>query len=367
MSSVSNNWCPEVYRSVFIDRYNDDQIQVAPCCQAQKAIETVENFDFKTSPHLQQIRHQFDQGQRAPECHRCWEAEDLGQRSRRQGAIEFFNLPSKDATVVLEAIDYSATWACNLACIMCHPSSSSTWAKELELSAADLKLIGRKFQKANKIQNALDLSFIKKLHFNGGEPLLNNDQFDLLDHMDLSNTVISYNTNGTIWPSDRLIDLWKQAKLVKLFFSIDAIGEQFEYIRYPAKWAEVSENLIKMKKELPGNVMFSFNSTVGCYNAFEIIDVWKWFDENLSTNREGDPSDFCWQLAYNYDIESLTLAAKQDIINQVSLIPALKSLANYIKSTLSTPVANSWQTRLGKLDQRRGTDWKSTLKIGKYY
>jgi len=362
-----SNWCPEVYRSIFIDKFNDDQIKIAPCCQSIPAIESVVDFDFKTSKHLQKIRQEFDQGNKPSQCVRCWSAEKVGQKSRRQSAIEFFNMTTPDPSIVLESIDYNSTWACNLACIMCGPSFSSTWATELKLSTVELKQLGRKFRKSNKIQNALDLSEIKKIHFNGGEPLLNNDQFDLLDNLDLSNTTISYNTNGTICPSDRLIDIWNRAKLVKLFFSVDAIGPQFEYIRYPAKWSQVEQNLIRMRQEMPSNVMFGFNSTVGCYNAFEMVDVWKWFNENLLTNRESDPSDFCWQLAYNYDIADLSEAAKQDIINHTETIPELSSIANYTRSTLDKIANTHWQSKLDQIDQRRGTDWKKSLKIGKYY
>lgn len=367
MSNVSNNWCPEVYRAMFIDRHNDDQIRVAPCCQAMTKVEPVAGFDFGTSPHLTKIRQQFDQGLKPVECNLCWNAENRGQKSRRQGAIEFFDLPSQDTTVKLEAIDYSATWACNLACIMCGANNSSTWAKELLLTSADLTRLGRRFQKSNKIQDNLDLTDIKKIHFNGGEPLLNADQFSLLNNVNLSQVTISYNTNGTIWPSDQLIDLWSRAKLVKLFFSIDAVGPQFEYIRYPADWSQVSDNLLRMKQQMPSNVMFSFNTTVGCHNAFEILDVWKWFDKNLSSNREGDLSDFCWQLANGYNIAQLCLSAKQDIIAQLSDIPLLKSIATYTESVMDSPASNAWQIKLNNIDKRRGTNWKSTLQIGKYY
>jgi sulfatase maturation enzyme AslB (radical SAM superfamily) len=352
---------------VFIDRHNDDQVRVAPCCQASTAIESAETFDFKTSPHLQNIRQQFDQGLKPATCNLCWTAESRGQKSRRQGAIEFFNLPLQETTVELEAVDYSATWACNLACIMCGPQLSSTWAKEMSITPLALKEMGRKFQKQNKIQDRLDLSCIKKLHFNGGEPLLNTDQFEILDRINLSQVTISYNTNGTVYPSDRLIELWSRAKLVKLFFSIDAIGPQYEYIRYPGNWSAVGDNLQRMRQELPSNVMFSFNCTVGCYNAFEMMDVWKWFDDNMSSNREGDPSDFCWQLAYNYDIRHLLPTAKQDIIDQVSAVPQLAALGNYIKSVQSRPANHAWQKSLDTIDKRRGTNWKSTLQIGKYY
>jgi hypothetical protein len=57
-----------VYRSVFIDRFNDNFIRVAPCCQANAQLESVEGFDFTTSPYLTQLREQFDLGQQPSAC-----------------------------------------------------------------------------------------------------------------------------------------------------------------------------------------------------------------------------------------------------------------------------------------------------------
>jgi len=80
------NWCPEIYRGMFVDRYNSDHVRVAPCCQAGTSIEKVQGFDFDTSAHLTQLRQQFDRGEKPAACSKCWQAEDLGSRSRRPGS-----------------------------------------------------------------------------------------------------------------------------------------------------------------------------------------------------------------------------------------------------------------------------------------
>jgi Radical SAM superfamily len=356
---------------VFVDRHNDDYIRVAPCCNAGYQEEKVDTFNFYTSPHLTKLRNQFDQGQRPAECQQCWHAEELGQKSRRQSAIEFYGIDEPDTTVRLESIDHNATWACNLACVMCGPRLSSTWAKELRLNNNDLVELGRKFQKSNNFLEHVDLEHVKKVHFNGGEPLLNNDQTDLLEQLDqqgvLGNVFISYNTNGTVWPTDRVIDLWSRARLVKLFFSIDATGNGYEYVRYPGNWNEASENIQRMKNELPGNVMFGFNISVGTYNVFEIMDVWAWFEKFLRTNREGDISDFCWQLVYNFDVKNLNLAAKEHAIMELSHSTRFQGIVDYLKSTINYKHSDDWTTDLNLIDQRRGTNWRQTMRVGKYY
>ena len=371
MSNDYGNWCPEIYRNIYIDRYNDDQVRVAPCCQAMTKLESVNTLNFNTSPYLTKLRNQINQGERPSECRWCWELEDIGQKSRRQSAIEFFNLDPQDTLVQLDSIDYNATWACNLACIMCGPGSSSTWATELEYDQIKLFEIGRRFQKTNTFLDKFDLTTIKKIHFNGGEPMLNNEQTTLLEQLEeqnsLKNTFISYNTNGTLMPSNKVVKLWEKAKLVKLFFSIDGTGSSYEYIRHPANWNQVSKNIKDMRDQLPGNVLFGFNIAVGSYNLLELADILKWFKENLATNREGDPSDFCWQFVRNYDIKNLTRVAKEQALVSLYNQPEVQGIITYVNSTINYTTNDAWINELEKIDQRRGTNWRNSLQAGKYY
>jgi MoaA/NifB/PqqE/SkfB family radical SAM enzyme len=359
------NYCPEIYRSIFVDRHNDDFIRVAPCCQATSNIEPVSTFNFATSPYLTQLRNEFNLGKRPEACARCWSAEELGHKSRRQSAIEFFE--NQTTEIKLESIDHSATWACNLACIMCAPHSSSLWAAQENLSKHELAQLGRQFQKSNNFLHSLDVTHVKKIHFNGGEPMLNNDQTNLLLKLEqqgvLKNVFISYNTNGTVMPGKKVIDLWSKARLVKIFFSIDAIGSAFEYIRWPGKWEQTSKNILDMKANLPSNVMFGFNTTVGSYNLLELVEVYKWFEQNLKYNREGDESDFCWQLANNFDIKYLSATIKLKAIQQMDSIMPLNGIVNYLKSTINHNEDLSWIKTLSQLDIKRNTDWKNSLKV----
>jgi organic radical activating enzyme len=239
------------------------------------------------------------------------------------------------------------------------------WATELELDRNNLISLGRQFQKKNNFFDNLDLSNIKKIHFNGGEPMLNSSQVKLLNQIDLTNVTLSYNTNGTIYPDQQIIDLWKQAKLVKLFFSIDATEQAFEYVRYPGKWQQVANNMILMKKNLPSNVMFGFNITVASYNVFELPSVYNWFADNISVNREQDSSDFCWQLAYNYNVTQLPTHLKQFAIDQLLPVDQYSGLINLLK--IEKTISNDWIDKLNIIDRRRNTNWKKSLKIGKYY
>lgn len=356
---------------MFIDRYNNDLVRVAPCCQAIPGREPTDGFDFATSPTLNRLREQFSLGQKPAACQACWKAESVGHKSRRQSAIEFFNLKRDHDLVQLESIDYSATWACNMACVMCGPHSSSLWATQMGYDQQALAGIGRRFQQDNHLLDGIDMSHVKKIHFNGGEPLLNDHQTTLLDMLEqkeaLKDAFISYNTNGSVFPSKQLINRWQRSRLVKLFFSIDATDRAFEYIRWPGRWSAVSQNIARMRDTLPSNVMFGLNVTVGVYNILEMQDLCAWFDHNISTNREGDASDFNWQLAMNFDPAQAPKAAKMQAIDSMLLIPQLHGLVNYLTRSIDNSTKSDWITTFENLDRKRNTNWRTSLKISSYH
>ena len=369
MSKDSDIWCPDVYKNIFIDRVNNDRLRIAPCCQANQIIEPIDSFDFADSRYLAQIRQQFDQGQFSPACHRCELDESLLKRSRRQSVIELYD--AVDRRIQLESIDFSSTWACNLACIMCNEQYSSTWAKELQVPEHRLQQLGRSIHKSQNFLDRLDLSAIKRIHFNGGEPLINDDHLLILRRLAelgrLNQVNVSYNTNGTQTPSRTAIELWQQCRLVKLYFSIDGTERSYEYIRWPGNWTATTENLLALRQNLPSNVMFGFNVTVGAYNVFEIADVLRWFKYNYSTNREGDASDFGYQTAKNFDPMHLTQTAKQAAIHALEPLNEFQGIVTYLKNHINYSASNDWCAKLDEIDRRRGSSWRQVLEVGKYY
>ena len=120
-----------------------------------------------------------------------------------------------------------------------------------------------------------------------------------------------------------------------------------------------------MREKLPSNVMFGLNITVGSYNIFELPELHQWFEQTISTNREGDVSDFCWQIAYNYNIPSLPSHIKQDAIEKLKGIAVFSGLVKILSTQNNSN--DNWAHKLNAIDARRKTSWQQSLKIGKYY
>ena len=173
MSKISSTYCLDAWHNLYIEPVNHDQIRIAACCQSQMNLETSHTFDFVHNDFLGEIRRDLSSGIQSPECDSCWRIEAAGGRSRRHSVMEEYDQP--DCQVDLQSLDINVTWACNLACVMCGPTWSSTWAKELSLPATRLIDLGRSHQRSNDWLDRMDFSRISRVHFNGGEPLLNHD------------------------------------------------------------------------------------------------------------------------------------------------------------------------------------------------
>lgn len=358
MSKNFDDWCPEIYRGLFLQPVGKNAVGIAPCCQS--AVKTISNaeFDFETDSYLASLR----QTQKPAACHRCWTLEDKGHYSKRQSSIDFYQKQPSNQ-IELNALEYNVTWACNLACIMCGPDNSSTWAREV----GTFNRYDKINQTKNTIIQKLDKSKLNRIHFNGGEPLINDEHVKLLEQVEVLNQCkITYNTNATVLPSARALELWQQAEMVRLFFSIDATGSAFEYIRWPGRWDIVQDNIKWLIENTPSNVMFGLNVTIGAYNLLELEELHNWYRAAMPTNREGDPSDFCWQIAYNFDPRWIIKDVKCQVIDTLRNRETFGSLIAYLENT-QIYESDAWMNKLDTIDNRRKLNWRVALEIGKYY
>jgi MoaA/NifB/PqqE/SkfB family radical SAM enzyme len=203
---------------------------------------------------------------------------------------------------------------CNIKCRTCHPYSSSQWVKEFYETKVDKKKISYKtFLIDSKIYNDsweresplwANLERIGEgiivVDFYGGEPWLIKQQWEFIRTCVkkgwAKNMSLHYNTNGTQWPEE-LLPLFENFKFVGIGFSIDGIGDRFEFMRHPAKWDEVYSNMLKAKewaKDRP-NLYFDVCHTISALNVYYIPEVIEFFqkDWNIYLNLVHYPDYYC--------------------------------------------------------------------------
>jgi len=281
---------------------------VRPCCLAddeivddsgQKFKLSTANFqNIQNSNHMRNLRAQFLAGEKPQTCRKCWNEERAGRDSKRIHTLNRLKHMLPDQTWTLDAkplmfLDLKLGNICNLKCRICGSWSSSQFATE------ELNSMPREEQKSSHAYQMLRagawprenaqfwsqidtvLSDIRYIEFTGGEPFMIAEHFDMLqgivDRGIAHQVEIHYNTNGTQWPS-RGPDIWRHFKTVEIAFSIDDIGERFEYQRTNADWAVVLDTITSfqyLKDQMP-NIQLQCCSTVNVFNIHYIDQLAHW-------------------------------------------------------------------------------------------
>ena len=174
-------------------------------------------------------------------CRDCVLAESHGDKSYRAVFEEL-----KTDAPGLQFVDIRNSNLCNLKCRTCSPHFSNKWGEEF---GYDITI------KKQDLTEHLPVLLNDSLHwmyFTGGEPLINRDHWDLLEELIASgrskNIQLLYNTNMTTlkFKDKDIMSIWRQFNRVTINCSIDAAGEQINYIRSDSDWVTIKENFDKL-------------------------------------------------------------------------------------------------------------------------
>lgn len=205
-------------------------------------------------------------------CESCISAECNGLSSYRQ---QFNSL--KTSAPGLQFVDIRNTNLCNLKCRYCGPHFSSQWAKEL----GSAKPIVR--QDLQPWKSTLITDSLHWIYFTGGEPLIVEDHWNLLQELVTSgqakDIALMYNSNLTVirYKDLDIQDLWKKFKSVNINCSIDAVGLPMEYIRSGSNWQQIHHN-IQVLKEFK-NIRLKLTPVISILNFWFLSDFVKYATE----------------------------------------------------------------------------------------
>jgi sulfatase maturation enzyme AslB (radical SAM superfamily) len=239
-------------------------------------------------------------------CTKCYEEESKGVVSKRMwetgtwirdgiNVSELVEQTAKDGTVLdkLVYLDLRLGHTCNLKCVMCSPHDSSQWvsdhkkiypifqAKELKDQMKwDRKEFNNKWHENPDFWKEMyaQIPNLKQVYFAGGEPLMIREHKWFLEEIIrqgyADRILVRYNTNGLLI-DDEIIEIWKQFKLVKVGFSIDAVDQRNYYIRYPSDWDTIIKNLHRLDNT-PDNIQVSIATAIQILNIKHLPDFARW-------------------------------------------------------------------------------------------
>jgi len=366
---IKDNYCSAVYKGLYVQKDSDTEFRLAACC-VNKPGSLVDVVDFVNNAELKKLRSDFDQGLRPDSCRECWDREDRGIRSPRADKMDWHGDTAPTA-VELTSLHYNVPPLCNAKCITCGPDLSSAWAAEN--AKFHPTIIGNRV--FNIIRHApvelkLDLTQLYLVYFNGGEPMLSKDINLVLNEIKLQQGTLDMihlqiNTNCSIWPSEEDIELWSQCGKISLMCSIEAVQEQFEYIRYPLNWQEVSTNIKKFATIEPKHtpIMCVLVPNIGIHNVLEYGKLLDWFDTLQNDHKTYDinPMLTAGPLALTNASEKL----KQMMLDSLGDDPRLDVIRGFIENTDNTgDNQGNWIDYLETtIDFRRNLNWRKTFPL----
>lgn len=301
-----------------------------PCCHAEMGVGQIGNCREQTlkeiwnNPAQRQLRLDMLNETKNPTCGRCYEQEEAGFFSGRKSANKhhghhIHEILNTDETghqdgFALTYWDIRFSNLCNLRCRSCGHIFSSQWYQD------QIKLAGDHWGKQNKPLNyagrtATDiweqllphLDYVEQIYFAGGEPLLMDEHYHILEELERRGRFdvrLIYNTNFTeVRLKDRYVfDYWKKFKSVAVGASLDAMGPRAEYIRKGTDWFQVEENRRRMMVTCP-NVDFYISPTLSIMNAWHLPDFHKdWVSKGLLKPQDLNVNILQDPLHYRIDI-----------------------------------------------------------------
>jgi organic radical activating enzyme len=352
-------YCERIYKSLYVEKNDNGEYGISPCCVSP--VQPVDVINFYEDKHLNYYRSTNQDDIKIKECKYCWSAEDLGINSYRKTNNDDCQNPYE---VKLNFLDYNVTPVCNAKCIVCSSHYSSSWAAEDKKfnRIHDIRSVNN-ILKSNYPLN-LDLTNLSRIYFNGGEPFLSDDIEIVLAEIEkqqngLHRLKIEISTNGSIFPSEKQIELIKKSKKCELRISIDAIEEQFEYIRYPLIWKEVQENILKIANLSP-KIRIIISPNIGVHNILEVKKLEDWTKE--LQNSISNSVELCFHatrgpLSLANVSSNLKLEIKKNMLtDNIAVIQMLENSPSQVNN-------QKWISWLSTIDWRRSLNWKDTFKL----
>ena len=273
-----------------------------PCCLAEME-HPIGNMRENTleeiwhSDAYVQMRKNMLEEKPCKECTKCYEREQTGFFSMRNSQNKHFGHlvdlvdQGEDPEFKLYYWDIRFSNLCNLACRTCGDIFSSNWVKEskkmnwLPDKHPNVSYAGRyKMDIWEQVQPHLD--YIEQVYFAGGEPLMMEEHYLMLEALierERFDVKLIYNTNFTeIYYKDKnVLEMWKLFDSVSVGASLDASGRRAENMRYNSVWKQVEENRRQMLEICP-DVDFYISPTLSILNAYHIVDFHRdWVERGL--------------------------------------------------------------------------------------
>jgi len=275
------------------------------CCNISSLDSNIKHespHDFFNSPKVKDFRESLLKGEMREECRLCQYQESRSKNSHRIEYNKYYNIKNNQSNEyyknILDKLRISGldnplyiemhiSNLCNLKCLTCNENDSSRFHAENKiLGVSTDKDANYSVFDQNKIQ-ALESVISDKtlfLDIRGGETLMLDELKKILKGVDkerANKITLKVQTNGTILPDEAWTAIFKKFKRTKVNVSVDAHGDDNNYVRYPADWKKILATIEHLKKH---DIKFLINTVVSNINIMVLDKLLTWIQENKYLN-----------------------------------------------------------------------------------
>jgi radical SAM protein with 4Fe4S-binding SPASM domain len=253
--------------------------RVLTCCVGKITLGNLNNqtmSEIEKSSTLVEIRNSLLAGQSHTNCSQCVESENKKNYATLRAHYQKF-YPDIGSDLKLRFIDVRWNNRCNIACMYCNPTFSSTWGNRLNLVNNNSAASDYQDQLLQWILDKCDQT--NEIMLVGGEPMLMKQNYALLKKLP-AECCISIITN-LAYDLEQLPcfdDLVKRpADNIIWNLSMENTESQFEYVRTGSNWDQTVKNIKLMSTLWPNTLSLNFVYSV--FSAFDIVNTAKYFSD----------------------------------------------------------------------------------------
>lgn len=382
---ASPTFCIAAYQGLYIDMTN----YISPCCVYKPDWQKLDLYDSSKSiienynqPAILSLRKNLDQGIKDPRCNHCWNYEKTGHQSLRQ---TLNNLLSTDTAIdddyrlqntKFKYLDIRFNNKCNLKCRSCSVRFSNSWYVDQKKLTPSVALDKNIASDITVEQLKPIMQDVEHIYFAGGEPLITDEHYELLDHMitnKYTNVYISYNTNFSklTYKKYHALEYWKHFRKVSVNASLDGSYARGEYIRKNLNWQEVLDN-VQLIKSSDVPIEFKISPTVSIMNAYNVIELHReWVEKeyigvsDININPLFGPSYLCIKnLPSNHKtaLEKLYVEHVSWMVKNkasAAAVTGFRSLINLLRQPADPDWKQQWQFNINAVDSIRNENFYS--------
>jgi radical SAM protein with 4Fe4S-binding SPASM domain len=346
----------------WIHFYANPDGNVLPCCIGDHNrplgnVQTQSITEVWNSDNYKQMRLNMLSGDRCVECKSCYQSEDAGVNSFRQSVnrdyVEFLNFAEDTNpdgsldTMKLKYLDIRWSNICNFKCRSCSSTYSSSWATEDNKQGQNKQVFIFAGGKNNDLlyeQIKPYIAEVKEIYFAGGEPLLMDKHYDILEHLIVTgntNIKIRYNSNlsSLTFKQTSILDLWKQFSNIHLNVSVDSWHDRAEYIREGTVWNILEQNIKTVKAECP-HIYIGISAVISAFNVHSLPEFIEYMSSNQLVDSSTTASFYCLINPNFYSFDIFDSKTKNNIIEKLSnrqynnhIKPQIENVIKHLKSS----------------------------------